>query len=392
MKILQAHNYYQFAGGEDNVLNLEKQLLSDNGHQVFQFLKNNREISNWRKKVKLLFNTHYSIESKKKFANTLKQINPDIVHVHNFFPLITPSIYEACQESVIPVVQTLHNYRLIHPGATLYHNERIDERSVKGSAYRCVMDGVYRNSRIQTAVVAHMIEYHRKHNTWNSKINKFISLTEFARQKFIEGGICKEKLIVKPNFCYDLNQKYQRRGNEIQFIFIGRIVEVKGIRELLDIWMNEQIPYKLMIFGEGPLKKKLEEQSKSNKHIVWMGQQDQSVVFQELKNSTALIFPSKWYEGFPMTIVEAFSLGVPVITSNIGSQAEIVKDSYHGLHFDLKHFDAIKKHIYHLANNKQDQFGLGQNARKTYLEKYTPEKNYQQLIKIYEEAIATKNN
>lgn len=387
MKILQAHNKYRQPGGEDIVCEQEYHLLSQNGMEVEQYIVDNTEALDgiWPQ-IKLLFQTHYSARSKKNVDELIEKHGIDLMHVHNFFPLLTPSIFEASKERGIPSVLTLHNYRLIHPNGLLTQKGEIDERSVKGSAYECVLDGVYRNSILQTLVVAHMIEYHRKHGTWNNFVDRFIVLSEFARKKFIEGGIPGNKIVVKPNFVQDpAGSESKLHQKENYFMFIGRIGREKGIEMLVEMYEKFDVPNKLFIFGEGPLLEPLKEKTQNLENIIWKGHTSREEVFHFLRNAKALLFPSICYEGFPMTIVEAFSLGTPVIASDIGSHAEIIKDQKTGLHFKAGSPDDLYAKIDMVNKNQELVQLLSRNARKEYETNYTPAKNLEQLTGIYKE-------
>lgn len=388
MKILQVHNKYKQAGGEDVVFDQEYELLDRNGFEVSRYLVDNSdEIQGILSRIKLLFQTHYSVSSRRKIAERLVRKNIDLMHVHNFFPLLTPSIFDATYDRGIPSVMTLHNYRLMDPGGLLINGGEIDERSVQGSAYECVPDGVYRESVLQTLVVAHMIEYHRKKGTWQKKVDRFIALTDFARKKFIEGGIPGDRITVKPNFIPDPAgdsgpDLYQK---EDYFIFIGRISREKGIETLIEAWKRYDISHKVYIFGEGPLLEQLKAETGGIENMVWMGHRSREEVFHFLKSAKALLFPSIWYEGFPMTIVEAFSFGTPVISSDIGSQAEIITDGETGLHFEVKDADDFYKKMTELTEDPEKARQFARNARQEYEERYTPEKNVEQLTNIYRE-------
>jgi len=395
VKILQVHNYYQLSGGEDFVLKNEKKLLEDNGHQVTQYIRNNHEIDNFslKQKINFLLSVHYSKFSKLHFENFLLSSKPDLIHVHNFFPLITPSIFSVCQEYGIPVLMTLHNYRLIYPNGYLFCKGEVDERTLKKSAYVTVMDGVYRNSIFQTLVVAHMIEYHRKKNTWNEQVNKFICLSNFSKRIFVKGGILSKKIIVKPNFIEDKIQLIPNVSpvKTPYFVFVGRISNEKGIRMLIETWMRYKLNYPLYVIGTGPLRKSLEEKTKNIESVKWLGLQSKGVVLNFVKHAKALVFPSTWYEGFPMTILEAFSLGTAVVTSNIGSQAEIVKNNYSGLHFRVNKIVDLKEKLDLIYNNEALAEEFGRNARDVYLQNYLPKDNYRLLLSIYQNILANKD-
>lgn len=389
MRILQVHNRYKITGGEWTVLNQEYDLLSKK-HIVDQLIvENNRELNSFYNKLKLIFTTHHNRKSKELVRQNIRQNNAEIMHVHNFFPLLSPSIFEAAKEEGVPSVLTLHNYRLIHPNGTLFHNEKIDERSIRGSAYSCVLDGVYRNSILQTAVVAHMIEYHRKRDTWADNVDCLLCLTDFAKSKFVEAGFPEERLKVKPNFVEDtfkhLKPSEMADQKEDFYLFIGRISEEKGVRTLIHAWnsMKGKSGPKLLILGDGPLKKELQELSQSNPQILWHGFVERDQVLEYLLKAKALLFPSEWYEGMPMTILEAFSAATPVISTNIGSQAEIVTDQKNGLHFDVGSIESLIDTIDRFENEQNLTNDLGREARKEYEQKYTPEVNYSKLISIY---------
>lgn len=396
MKILQVHNRYKITGGEWTVVNHEYELLKKE-HAVEQLIvDNNEELDSFINKLKLVFSTHYNRSSRESVKKKLLEGNADIMHVHNFFPLLTPSIFDASVEAGIPSVLTLHNYRLLHPNGLLLHNGKIDERSIHGSAYSCIWDGVYRNSILQTAVVAHMIEYHRKRKTWQEKVDGFICLSEFAKSKFIEAGFPEHKMYVKPNFVEDHFGEYEpeRRMNENEsyYLFVGRISEEKGIRTLLKAWerIHGLIGKSLVIIGHGPIKKELQSMFGGGKsQIVWMGKKNRTEVMNYLKRAKALIFSSEWYEGMPMTILEAFSAGTPVIASDIGSQAEIVTHKKNGLHFKTGQVESLIKAIEWFEKNEELIPYLRKEARREYEQKYSPEVNYSKLMSIYDQLLTS---
>lgn len=391
MNILQVHNKYKITGGEWTVLNQEYDLLRKD-HSVAQLIVDNTdELDSLLRKLKLIFTTHYSRKSKELVRQKIHETGADIMHVHNFFPLLSPSIFDASQEEGIPSVLTLHNYRLIHPNGYLLHDGKIDERSIRGSSYSCVLDGVYRDSILQTAVVAHMIEYHRKRDTWAKKVDCLLCLTEFAKSKFVEAGIPEEKLKVKPNFVDDAFR--QRIPSEMIdqkedfFLFIGRISEEKGIRTLVDAWslLKSESNSKLLILGDGPLKKELQQKTHENSRILWLGFVKRDQVLNYLAKAKALIFPSEWYEGMPMTILEAFSAATPVISTNIGSQAEIVDHKKTGVHFEPGSETNLVDAVEQFESMQQEQKEMSLAARGEYEEKYTPDVNREKLESIYRE-------
>lgn len=424
MNLLQVHNFYREKGGEDVVADEEYRLLK-NSHNVQRYqVDNTSDLQSLFSRLKLIVNTHYSGSAARRMKELIRTEGIDLMHVHNFFPLLSPSIFDAARDVGIPSVLTLHNYRLIHPNGQLFHNGSIDRRSIGGSAWRCVPDGVYRDSVLQTAVVAHMIEYHRKRGTWARVPTLFIALTEFARQTFIEGGLPGNRIVVKPNFMEDpfkdggdqaladsgLNHPAgsppQTAGGKTDpagvppvdgagsegnptddyFLYAGRISPEKGIRQLIDYWRTGGVASELRIIGEGPDTESLRQASKGLDNVKWLGGQPRDVVLKQMKEARALLFPSLWYEGFPMILVEALAVGCPVITSNIGSQAEIIEEGRTGLHFDPADPASLARAVGTLSGNSNRRDEMSHQARSAYLDNYTPEINLKLLTEIYRKA------
>jgi glycosyltransferase involved in cell wall biosynthesis len=249
MKILMVHNQYQQAGGEDKVFELESELLESRGHEVCKLVVNNDHIKGILSKLKAAWSVTYSDKSRLLMIEALDKFNPNVVHVHNFFPILTPSIFDACKQRNVPVVHTLHNYRLICPSALLMIDGEIYEKSVTGSAYWSIFKKAYRNSYLGTFAVARMIEYHKKRRTWHTAVDRFIALTQFAKDKFTEAGFPPEKIAVKPNFIRDpMNgQNSEDHEKRAGALFVGRLSEEKGIRTLMEAWKS--VDYPLTIAG-----------------------------------------------------------------------------------------------------------------------------------------------
>ncbi|MBU2916042.1 glycosyltransferase family 4 protein [Reichenbachiella agariperforans] len=390
MKILVCHNLYKIPGGEDKVFHEETALLRANGHEVHTIQKlNTKSIRSIKDKITLLFTTHYNRFWYKTFKKVLKEVSPDVVHVHNFFPLYSPSIFYACKSMNIPVVMTLHNYRLLYPNGLLLKNDgTIDLRTIRRSAYLTIPDKVYRNSYLQTAVVAHLIEYHRKRNTWNTKVDALICLTEFSKKIFEESGIETNRLWVKPNFVFQPKEDYVKKEpvEKIHFVFIGRLSFEKGILNLVKSWLNFKSGVQLTIIGEGLLYEEIKNEIGSSNSVHLLGSRSNKETLNVLSTARALVFPSIWYEGFPMTILESLSLGVPIVSTSIGSQGSIVRDEFNGLHYNPDIEDSLENAIDRLNDDALHQI-LSNNARKDFLENYTKEKSLSILEKVYSSVI-----
>ena len=384
MKVLIVHNFYKIRAGEYSVLKNEIKLLKDNGNEVITFYKDNKNIKSFYSKVIYFLRIVYSKNIFKEFDYYLKQNKPDVIHVHNFFPIMTPAIFFAAQKNNIPIVHTLHNYRLICPTSTLMHNNRIYEKSIINGSFSTIIDKVYRNSYLGTFALARMISYHKKYNTWDTQVDKFIALTNFSKSKFIEANFLIDKIEIKSNFVFDM---YDPESDKKEYaLFIGRISEEKGIRCLIKAW--EKIDYKLIIVGTGPLENFVKRQL--NENIIFLGKQNKEEIRVLMNAASFLIIPSIWYEGFPMVILEAYSAGLPVLGSRIGSIEEVVLDNITGLHFKPNDSRDIVKKVNRIIKDRELLKKISKNSRKEYLEKYTPSKNYDILINIYNSVIQSR--
>lgn len=382
MKILICHNTYQIAGGEDTVVAAEKELLESHGHDVKLYEVSNNQIKGLFQKVKTGLFVAHSQTAKAALKQYLEDFPADIVHFHNTFPLLTPSVYDACQELNIPVIQTLHNYRTICPGALLMRSGSVCEKCISGSPYNASVHGCYRNSKVQSLAVSHMVSHHKRHNTWNTKVDRFIALTKFAKQKFTEAGFNPNLIRVKSNFI-NLNKQEALTEKKSFALFVGRLSEEKGIQTLIQAFKNIDVPLK--IAGDGPLLEELQSHPLNNIEI--LGRKDSASIHQLMKDAQFLVMPSQWYEGFPMVIVEAFAHGLPVLCSKLGAMEEVVIDGKTGSHFPAGNNQKLSERASMLYNSPRKCFEMGVEARSQYNQHYNADVNYQQLISIYQEAI-----
>lgn len=390
MKILLVHNVYQQPGGEDVVFEQERQLLSSFGHEVLTYVRSNHENegSSLIDRIGLAKRTVWASDTRQEFAALLRRERPDVVHVHNTFMRISPSIYSACREARVPVVQTLHNYRLVCPAAILYRDGHPCEDCLEHSLWQGVRHGCYRDSRAATGAVALMLAAHRTARTWTRNVDRYITLTDFARRKFIDAGLPAGKISVKPNFVARDPGRRKDRGSYA--LFVGRLSPEKGLATLLSAWekLPQQIP--LSIVGDGPMRPGLEERSASRSlsAVCFRGRLPHEQIVGAIHGARFLIFPSQWYEGFPMTIAESFACGVPVICSRLGAMREIVEDGRTGLHYTPGDPEDLAKKVQWAWDHPEELERMGEAARKEYETKYTAEKNYPQLMEIYQQAIS----
>lgn len=396
MTVLQIHNYYQQRGGEDVVVEQERALLERNGHEVIQFLEHN-DVLNQRNSLLSATEAIWSPGVVRKIKALLETRRFDIAHVHNTFLRISPAIYYGLKRNGIPIVQTLHNYRLLCPTATFYRDGRVCEDCLgKLIPWPGMMHGCWRGKSRTTAVAA-MLTVHRLLKTWHEDVDIYISLTEFARKKFIEGGLPAERIFVKPNFVMtdplflagkDRRSAYDGSGIRPYALFVGRLSPEKGVRTLLPAWRSlKGIPLKVV--GDGPLlsevKAFIEREGLGNVEV--LGRLSREDVLAVMRKSQVLVFPSEWYEGFPVTIAEANACAVPVVASRLGAMGEIVDDGRTGLLFEAGNHEDLAAKVEWAWTHPTEMEQMGRNARREYELKYTPERNYEMLMDIYRRAI-----
>lgn len=390
MKIALVHNTYLVQGGEDVVFWQERRLLQEAGHEVFEYQRFNREMEQYSlaRRLTVIGRTVWAPDSYREFTELLRQKRPDIVHVHNTFPLISPSILWACQREGVPVVHTLHNYRLLCPGANFIRDGKPCEDCTQGSIWQSVAHGCYRGSRPQTAAVALMLSVHRAKKTWTEAVDHYIVLTEFARSRFVNAGFPPDKFSIKPN-CVDPDPG-QRTGEPSYALFVGRVSEEKGAPTLLKAWRQLPKHCTLRIVGDGPFGAEMESEVKAQglSNISFTGRLPRERVIEEMKGARFVIFPSQLYENLPLTIIESFACGVPVLASKLGAMQEIVSQDRTGLFFQPGNADDLARVARQAWDQPQYMRQLGDNARAEYEAKYTAATNYRQLMEIYHQVIA----
>jgi len=381
MRILSVHNTYQIRGGEDESRESEERLLREKGHQVDTYEEDNDRMADLNK-FQLAIQTIWSSPTYKAILNQLSQSSYDLVHIQNFFPLISPSVHYAAKSKGLPVIQTLRNYRLLCPNALFFREGKVCEDCMgKPIPYPGVIHRCYRQDLAASAVTAAMITVHRVLQTWEKQVDCFITLTHFSRNKFIEGGFPAEKIVVKPNFVYPDPGEGEGKGGYA--LFVGRLSVEKGLDTLLEAWTRLNPPYPLKIVGDGPWAPYVEGLAAQYPHVEWLGRRPMAEVHELMGNATFLIFTSKWYETFGRVAVEAFAKGTPVVAANIGAIAELVEDRYTGLLFEPGNAVDLAAKVEWMLTRPQAVVQMRQNTRHEFETKYTAPVNYQRLMEIY---------
>ena len=376
------HIYRDPHNGEDAVFEAEKALLEHHGHEVITFIEGNARL-NGMNSFKAAVEAVWSLPAKRAIQQLIEETRPQVAHFHNTFLRISPAAYYACKEAGVAVVQTVQNYRLFCPAATLMRGGCVCEDCLgKTFPWPGVFHGCWRDSRPQTLVVATMIATHRLLKTWHQVVDVFVPATEFGRQKLIEGGIPEEKIIVKPNFLYPDPGFGNHKGQYA--LFVGRLAPEKGIRTLLEAWrFFDEVPLKIV--GDGPLMPEVQAfvEESENVPVEVVGWQSRGEILALMREARFLVFPSGWYEGFPVTIVEALATGLPVVASRLGAMAEIVEDKRTGLLFEPGNPEDLATKVTWAWAHPKEMVEMGREARREYEHKYTAETNYQQLTQIY---------
>lgn len=380
-KVLIVHNYYQIPGGEDTVVANEKKLLESHGHEVVLYTRHNSELNSLSKGQKLLLpiSTIFNFQTYKEVKKVIKAENVDIVHVHNTLNLISPSVYYAAFACHVPVVQTVHNFRMLCPGATFFREGHVCEECLSKGLLCAVKHKCYRGSRVQTLACVLSTWFHRLIGTYK-KLN-YICLTDFNKEKMLQlKQLNEEQIFVKPNFVEEAKEiiPYENRKN--QFIYVGRLEEIKGIDILLEAWkfMGADAP-ELLMCGKGPLEDWAKEYIKKNKlsKVKLLGFVPNTEVRKMIGESKALILPTQVYEGFPMTIAESYACGTPVIGSDLGNTGSLIKNGVSGYKFapdsPVELAEAVKCVSNSFAALDEDVIG-----------RYSSESNYRKLREIYE--------
>jgi glycosyltransferase involved in cell wall biosynthesis len=389
MKIVLVHNQYQIPGGEEVVFEQERRLLERAGHQVLTYCRSNFEAEAYTgmRRLTLVKNIAWSTDTRDALARLLREEKPDVVHVHNTFMMMSPSVFDACREAGVPVVQTLHNYRLFCPAANFIRDGKVCEECAEHSLLRGIRYGCFRDSRAATATVALMLTVQRQRAAFP---DLYIALSEFSRQKFIEHGIPAEKVWVKPNFVSP--DPGERTADGTYAVFVGRLSEEKGLDTLLESWkqLHRNIP--LSIVGDGPLLATLQRKAAQLKlgGVTFHGRLARSQTQEIIKSAHFLVSPSQCYENFPMGIAEAFACGVPVICSRLGGMEEIVDDRRTGLYFQAGDPADLTNKLEWAWSHADQMRRMGKEARREYEAKYTAEKNYPLLMEIYQRAGAVE--
>lgn len=382
LRVLLVHNTYQHRGGEDTVFESERLMLASRGHAIETYERRNDDIAA-ASRVALLRDTFWSRRTVQEVGVLLEHFRPDVVHVHNTFPLVSPSLYAAARAHCVPVVQTLHNFRLLCPQAMLLRQGRVCEDCVGKTPWRAVVHRCYRDSATQSAALAGMLQFHRWRGTFDRDVTLYIALNAFCRDKFVEGGLPAERIRVKPNFIRDPGPPAWDEPRE-GLLFVGRLSPEKGVDTLLDAVTRRVGSAPVRLAGAGPMHPRVAAVS----GVRALGSLKSAQVLARMRQALALVLPSICFDSFPMTLVEAFASGTPVIASRLGALQQLVEDGVTGLLFQPGNAADLAAKLDWAEHHPEAMQRMGRAARAQYEQAWGEEVNHRILTSIYDEALA----
>ena len=385
MKILIIHNYYKFRGGEDEVVDYEKKLLIKSGFEIVEYFKDNNNIKGIFYKIKILFNLFFSFSTFFEIDKIIKDKKPDLAHIHNIYPIISPSIYFVLKKYKIPIIHTIHNFRFFCSNGFCLKNGKIcikcETNSIKNIFNICSKE------KKEYDFLLKIIIYITRLFNLFKKIDFFIVPSDFIKNKLLSIGISASKVVIK-RYSIEIPDRssYLIRKDLLNyFIFVGRLSEEKGITQLVDAFKLLD-PIKLIVLGDGPLKEeliiKLKNENINNVQLMGYIKGEQKQLF--ISKSLALIIPSIWFEIGPLTAVESLSLGVPIIVNNVGATKEFLINNYNGFLYEADKADSLRNVILKLIDMKEiDYYKLKAHSLIVFNKLFNEEKNFEILVKLY---------
>lgn len=383
MRVLQLHTRYRQAGGEDAVVAGEADLLRAAGHEVRQVRARNPE--GRVESLTSLAGSTWSLRARAAIRALTERWRPDIAHIHNTWFAMTPSVLAGLDEAHVPIVVTLHNYRLVCAAATLFRDGRPCQDCVGTHPWHGVRHACYRGSRLQTVPAATSIAVHEQRGTWRRHPDLLLVLNDFARSVFIASGLPAELLRVKANFVPDPGPRSMPVSASNEILVVGRLSTEKGVDVVLEAWRRlGSTDLKLVVIGDGPLRSELERSAPEG--VTFTGLLPPESVRARMLAARALALPSLWYEGQPMTVIEALSCGVPALVSDHGGLPQLVGSVDPSLAITPGDIDAWATALRRLAD-RRDLDVVSARARSAWQREFSPAVALSALTDAYAAAI-----
>ena len=407
MKIVAANKFHYFRGGSEKVYFDEIELLREYEHLVIPFsMKNKKNIpskynnyfanqlhyenpKSLKNKIKSFFEIIYSIESKKKFGYLIDKFKPEIIHGHNIYGLLTTSIIDSAKKNNLPFIMTIHDYKILCPNYKLYDNTNICEKCKGKKFHNALIKKCVQNKFLPSFIYTIENSFNTVFKKYN-KVDYFISPSKFLIKKFIQFGFNPEKFIYIPNFI-EINKYKPNYNHNNYFLYFGRIAPEKGIRILINAYEKIQNKkYKLLIAGDGPLLRREMEYVNGRRFndIKFLGHISGKVLEDIIRNAICTVLPSDWYENCPMTILEAFAYGKPVIGARIGGISELIRENEDGYLFEPKNVDDLASKMEIIVNlQSRIIIEMGKKGREKIRKRFNPDLHYSNLISVYKKAL-----
>lgn len=396
MHVLVVHNRYASAqpSGENKVVDQEAELLRAAGHQVELFERRSDDIADRSLlgKAALPFLVPWNPAVRTELAARLRAERPDVVHVHNVFPLLSPAVLAACADAGVPAVATLHNYTQVCPPGTLQRDGRPCTECVGSAApLPAVRHGCYRNSRLATVPLAVSLSVNRRR--WWSGVERFLCISAAQRDVLVRAGMPAERLVVKHNFVPDPDDRRSGTGEHV--LYLGRLAEAKGVRLLMTAWDELAaaggVGVPLVIAGTGPLEQEVTAWAAGRDDVRYVGLYDTAECQKAIARSVAVVAPSTWLEAFGLVVVEAMAAGVPVVAAGHGAFVELVEDGVTGLLHRPGEPDSLASCIRRIAAGPDRNREMGRAARRRYEQGFSPAVGLERLVEEYRTAIAGRS-
>lgn len=390
MRVLAIHNYYQQRGGEDQCFEDEVQVLKAHGHQVLAYTVHNDSIEH-RSKLNVARQSIWNTTAYAEVLSRVQQFKPDVVHVMNTFPLLSPSILYAIKKTGTAVVHEVQNYRMFCANALMLRNgQHCQDCLDKKFAWPAIIHRCYRDSLPGSATQAIASSLHRSWRTWHKVVDLFLAPSRAARELLVRGGLPEQRVIVKPNALN--SDPGMGCGSSDGFVFVGRLSPEKGLRTLFEVWQKGPDLPILKVIGDGPDQELVRQASARDARIQWLGRLPLDQLLEVVGQSRALIMPSLWNETFGRTTIEAFSKGTPVIGSRIGGTQELITEGQTGWLFAPGSADELLEKVRLVSSLCNSELAdLRKQARQVFLTRYQPENNYRALIDCYQLAQSHSN-
>jgi glycosyltransferase involved in cell wall biosynthesis len=379
MRVLVAHNFYASSApsGENQLVRAEVGLLRDGGVDVVEMFEHSDELSGLRGAVRAAPGPVYSREGVRRFTRLVRESRPDVVHLHQVAPLISPWVVRVAQRHRVPVVQTVHAYRHTCVNGLHVRDGRVCTDCV-GTRLNLpsVLHGCYRDSRLQTVPVTLGLDVHRR--TWSEGVDRFLALTPFMRDLLVAGGMPAERITVRPTWVPDPGHA-TTPGRDV--LYVGRLDAAKGVDLLLEAWRlgGRDSGRSLVVGGDGPMASLVEQAAAEDPTVRWRGRLEPAEVAEAMRDAAVLVVPSRFFEGYPLVVAEAFGRGRPVLTVSGGSVGTIVDDSTGWV------VDPSVAGLADALGSIDDTAAAerGRAARASYEENNSPERGLDSLLDVY---------